>query len=167
MNLSMRRIFSMKVICAAILFGLFLPAISVAQQGTSTDQTQIVKKKDSPSTVQQSQDKKSDCMQNMPGMDQTQMSGMQMDENALVTMHPTTFIQEIVHHAGSGTSAEPNSTPTPMLMTKKRAWSLMFHANVFISDIQQSSPRGGDKFFSTNWFMGMAQREAGPGVFTV
>ncbi len=43
---------------------------------------------------------------------------------------------------------------------------LMFHANVFLTDIQQSSPRGGDKLFSTNWLMGMAQREVGPGVFT-
>ena len=42
----------------------------------------------------------------------------------------------------------------------------MFHANVFVLDEQQSSPRGEDKFFSTNWFMGMAQRSAGPGVFT-
>jgi hypothetical protein len=43
---------------------------------------------------------------------------------------------------------------------------LMFHANVFVLDEQQSSPRGGDKFFSTNWFMPMAQRKAGPGIFT-
>jgi hypothetical protein len=53
-----------------------------------------------------------------------------------------------------------------MLMAKKNKWTLMFHANVFVLDEQQSSPRGGDKFFSTNWFMGMAQRSAGPGVFT-
>ena len=53
-----------------------------------------------------------------------------------------------------------------MLMTKKGKWNLMFHANVFVLDEQQSSPRGGDKFFSTNWFMGMAQRPLGPGVFT-
>ena len=29
------------------------------------------------------------------------------------------------------------------------------------------SARGGDKFFSTNWFMPMAQRRLGPGTFTV
>ena len=44
---------------------------------------------------------------------------------------------------------------------------LMFHANVFITDEQQSSPRGGDKFFSTNWFMPMAERSLGPGQLTV
>jgi hypothetical protein len=53
-----------------------------------------------------------------------------------------------------------------MLMTAKGAWMLMFHANAFVIDEQQSSPRGGDKFFSTNWFMGMAERPLGPGVFT-
>ena len=30
----------------------------------------------------------------------------------------------------------------------------------------QSSPRGADRFFSTNWFMPMAQRKLGPGVLT-
>jgi hypothetical protein len=105
-------------------------------------------------------------MQGMPGMDNGQMQGMQAGEDDLITMHPTTFLQEIVRHGTSGTSAEPDSTPIPMLMTKKEAWMLMFHANAFVVDEQQSSPRGGDKFFSTNWFMGMAQRPLGPGVFT-
>lgn len=93
------------------------------------------------------------------------MSGMQQG-GGLMTMHPSTFAQAIVQHATSGTSAQPNSTPAPMLMKMKGAWMLMFHANVFVLDERQSGPRGGDKFFSTNWFMGMAQREAGPGVFT-
>ena len=110
--------------------------------------------------------KKDDDMKGMPGMDDTQMQGMKMGETELMTMHPETFPQEIVRHAGSGTSAEPDSTPVPMLMTTKHKWALMFHANVFVLDEQQSSPRGGDKFFSTNWFMGMAQRPLGPGVFT-
>ena len=113
------------------------------------------------------QEKKDDDMQGMPGMSDAQMQGMKMGGTGLISMQPETFPQEIVRHAGSGTSAEPDSTPAPMLMTEKGAWTLMFHANVFVLDEQQSSPRGGDKFFSTNWFMGMAQREAGPGVFTV
>jgi hypothetical protein len=98
------------------------------------------------------------------------MPGMVMPgcpETGLMTMHPDTFIQEIVHHASSGTNAEPNSTPVPMLMTMKRGWMLMFHANAFVLDEQQTSPRGRDRFFSTNWFMPMAQRKLGPGVFTV
>jgi hypothetical protein len=83
------------------------------------------------------------------------------------SMESLTFIDEILHHATSGTSAEPNSTPMPMMMTAHGPWMLMFHANVFITDEQQSSPRGGDKFFSTNWFMPMAERHLGPGQLTV
>ena len=82
-------------------------------------------------------------------------------------MHPHTLLEQIQHHAASGTSAEPNSTPAPMLMTMKGPWMLMFHANVFVNDTQQTSPRGGDKLFSTNWFMPMAERELGPGQLTL
>src|ERR1700733_5969558 len=89
---------------------------------------------------------------------------MKMDSGMMElmdAMHPQTFLQQIEHHASSGTSAEPDSTPAPMLMTMKGEWMLMFHSNVFITDTQQSSPRGGDKFFSTNWFMPMGERELG------
>ena len=98
-------------------------------------------------------------MQSMPGMDMSQMPGM--------NMQPENFIQEILAHETSGTAAQPNSTPAPMLMKTVRGWTLMFHANVFILDEQQSGPRGADKFFSTNWFMGMAQHKAGSGIFTI
>src|ERR1700744_126097 len=77
-----------------------------------------------------------------------------------------TFLQQIEHHGSSGTSAEPNSTPTPMWMTMHGDWMLVFHANAFIADENPPSPRGGDKFSSTNWFMPMAQRQLGPGVLT-
>jgi len=90
---------------------------------------------------------------------------MQMNENGAMSA-PTTFIQEVLRHTTSGTSVEPDSTPVPMLMTTTGAWTLMFHANVFVLDQQQTSERGGDKFFSTNWLMPMAQRNLGPGVFT-
>ena len=73
-------------------------------------------------------------------------------------MQPQNFVQEIEQHGTSGTSAEPNSTPVPMLMTMKGSWRLMLHADIFAADQQQSSSRGGDKFFSTNWLMPMAQR---------
>jgi len=80
---------------------------------------------------------------------------------------PKSFAEAIEQHATSGTSAEPNSTPAPMMMTMRGNWMLMFHANAFVADTQQSSPRGGDKFFSTNWFMPMAQRQLGPGQLTL
>jgi len=101
-------------------------------------------------------------MDDMPGMKMG--SGM---KDLMDQMRPQTFRQQILHHASSGTSAEPNSTPVPMLMTMRGDWMLMFHANVFLTDTQQSGPRGGDKFFSTNWFMPMAERELGSGQLTL
>ncbi len=79
----------------------------------------------------------------------------------------TSFPEEVELHDTSGTSAEPNSTPVPMLMTMRGDWMVMFHMNVFVADIQQTSPRGADKFFSTNWFMPMAQHAWGPGQVTL
>lgn len=101
----------------------------------------------------------------MPRRSETNRQAMQQDSDSM-TMQAENFIDSILTHTGSGTSAQPISTPAPMLMTMKGSWTLMFHANVFVLDEQQSSARGGDKFFSTNWFMPMAQRKLGPGVFT-
>ena len=82
-------------------------------------------------------------------------------------MQPGTFVNEILIHGGSGTSAEPNSVEHPMIMFEKDGWMLMFHAIAFINAEQQSGPRGYDKVFSTNWFMPMAQRELGFGRLTL
>lgn len=82
-------------------------------------------------------------------------------------MHPQDFVQAVEDHGSSGTSAEPNSTPVPMLMTATGGWMMMFHANVFMIELQQTGARAGDKFFSTNWFMPMAQRRFGPGLLTL
>ena len=43
----------------------------------------------------------------------------------------------------------------------------MFHGEAFLSEMQQSGPRGGDKLFSTNWWMPMAQRKFGKGTLTL
>jgi hypothetical protein len=91
-------------------------------------------------------------MQSMPGM--------------TMNTKPATFIEAIEQHATSGTSAEPNSTPMPMLMVTKGGWMFMFHSVVFVNGQQQTGPRGADKVFSTNWFMPMAQHKLGPGLFT-
>jgi hypothetical protein len=109
------------------------------------------------------QEQKSRSDSQMPGMDHQPMPGMNMN----MSEAPRTFIDEIVHHSTSGTSAEPNSTPIPMLMTRKGQWMLMFHGVVFLNAMQQSGPRGADKVFSTNWFMPMAQRRLGPGTLTL
>ncbi len=109
----------------------------------------------------QEQTSKSDSQ--MSGMDRQQMPGMHMN----MSEAPATFIDEILHHSTSGTSAEPNSTPMPMLMTRKGRWMLMFHGVIFLNAMQQSGPRGADKVFSTNWLMPMAQRHLGPGTLTL
>jgi hypothetical protein len=92
----------------------------------------------------------------MPGM-----SNMQHEARS------ASFIESLLAHSTSGTDAQPASTPSEMLMTMKGNWHLMLHGEAFLNELQQSGPRGADKFFSTNWFMGMAQRKSGNGVFTL
>jgi hypothetical protein len=88
-----------------------------------------------------------------------EMPGMAADQPS--------FLDAIVQHAISGTDAEPNSVENPMIMVQKGEWTLMFHGATFLNSEQQSGPRGGDKVFSTNWFMPMAARPIGPGQLTL
>lgn len=101
--------------------------------------------------------------------DTASMQAHDMSHSEMSASHsmPQTFIQEILRHTTSGTTAEPNSTPMPMIMTMRGPWMLMLHGNAFVTEEQQTSPRGGDKLFSTNWFMPMAQRPLGPGQLTL
>jgi hypothetical protein len=61
----------------------------------------------------------------------------------------------------SGTSENPAAWPMPMVMTHAGSWNTMFMGTAFVSDIQQSGPRGGDKLYSTNWFMASAEHRVG------
>ena len=63
----------------------------------------------------------------------------------------------------SGTAMNPYSWQMPMRMTEAGTWNLMFMGQAFLVDTQQSGPRGGDKFFSTNWFMASAIHKIGRG----
>jgi hypothetical protein len=92
------------------------------------------------------------------------MSGM---DNNNPTLQTSSMIEVLEQHATSGTDIEPISTPKEMLMHQCGGWMLMFHGEAFINELQQTGPRGGDKFFSTNWFMPMAQRSMGHGVLTL
>jgi hypothetical protein len=100
-----------------------------------------------------------ESMENMPGMG----SALQPTMNG----QPNSLIDFLEQHATSGTDAEPNSMPLEMLMRKEGTWMLMFHGEVFLNEIQQTAPRGADKFFSTNWLMPMAQRKLGHGTLTL
>ncbi|MGZ4731005.1 MAG: hypothetical protein ACXVZH_02560 [Terriglobales bacterium] len=97
----------------------------------------------------------------MPGMAEGKMGhdAMSMSSHSLVA--------SLLQHVASGTDAEPNSTPFQMLMATWGSWTLMFHGDAFLSEMQQSGSRGADKLFSTSWWMPMAQRKFGKGTLTL
>ena len=142
----------------------WIVAIVVAASFANVAQAQEIP---SPDLAEEVADQQQGCMagMKMPGCPEPKTQAVQHDSDSMTTQ-PGNFVQYILSHTGSGTSAEPVSTPVPMLMTMKGSWMFMFHANVFVLDEQQSSSRGGDKLFSTGWFMTMAQRKLGPGAFT-
>jgi len=84
-----------------------------------------------------------------------------------MSTQPPSLIQLLEQHATSGTDAEPASTPVDMLMLTRGQWTLMFHGQGFLNEIQQNGPRGEDKLFSTNWLMAMAQHKLGSGTLTL
>lgn len=86
----------------------------------------------------------------MPGM---QMPGMQMGQTNAAGL----FLMQNM----SGTAVNPAGWPMPMVTDRWGSWNGMFMAQAFIVDTQQSGPRGGDKLYSTNWFMGNAEHPAG------
>src|SRR3984893_16326461 len=138
-----------------VLLVLIFPALVAAQQGGGQQGSPCmpgIQMPGCPDSGQQAGGGQSAQQSGHGGM-----PGMQMGKTGLMSMQgmqPQTFLQAIAHHATSGTSTEPNSTPTPMLMANKGPWMIMFHANVFLTELQRSSSRRGDKFLSTNWFMG-------------
>ncbi|HSP15658.1 MAG TPA: hypothetical protein VLV78_12980 [Thermoanaerobaculia bacterium] len=85
--------------------------------------------------------------------------------------------QEHMHHEGtmhdavagflmrqaSGTSMNPAAAPAHMHMIEAGDWLVMVHGSAFLNQVWQSGPRGGDKLFSTNWVMGMADRKLAGG----
>ena len=79
-----------------------------------------------------------------------------------------TGMENSVGYLSSGTSIEPRRTSesSPMVHKTLGDWDFMFHGNAFLADIQQSGPRGGDKFFSTNWVMPMFARTFGSSTVT-
>jgi hypothetical protein len=67
----------------------------------------------------------------------------------------------------SGTSMNPQSWAMPMVMKNFGSWQGMFMAQAFIVDTQQSGPRGHDKFYAPNWFMGSAMHSLGGGTLAI
>lgn len=96
-------------------------------------------------------------------------SGGSASDHSEHEMHtqPEALVEEVQQHDLAGTDLEPASTPVPMLMSMHGDWMLMLHGVAFLNDIQQSGPRGADKFFSTNWIMPMAQRSFHSGTLSL
>jgi hypothetical protein len=61
----------------------------------------------------------------------------------------------------SGTAADPAAALPPMIMAHYGKWNTMLMGTAFLAGTQQSGPRGGDKVFSSNWFMGSLEHRAG------
>lgn len=104
--------------------------------------------------------------QSSPDSSSTNSMNMPEGKNTMNTA-PESLVKQVTEHAISGTDVEPNSAFSPMLMWQKGNWNFMFHGELFLNDIQQSGPRGDDKLFSTNWFMGMAQHKIRRGTLTL
>jgi len=71
------------------------------------------------------------------------------------------FFLMYLMNLASGTSANPQAAPMPMIMTPVGSWNTMMMGTAFVVDTQQSGPRGGDKLYSPNWFMASAQHSVG------
>jgi hypothetical protein len=67
-------------------------------------------------------------------------------------------VADFLMQQASGTGTNPAAAPMHMHMSQFGDWTLMLHGSAFINQVWQSGPRGGDKLFSTNWIMGMADR---------
>jgi hypothetical protein len=98
-------------------------------------------------------------MRNMPGMqhDMSSMAGMHHDESS-ASSEPM---------EASGTGINPASAPMNMAEFDVRRWHLAFHGVAFITGIQQTGPRGADKFLSTSWFMAAAEHKLAGGTFAL
>jgi Cu/Ag efflux protein CusF len=90
----------------------------------------------------------------MPGMQHHHMTDMQMKSDTT---------SDFLMRQASGTSANPAAAPMHMKMTMHGDWMLMWHGQAFVSGVEQTGPRGGDKIFSTNWVMATAERPLGGG----
>ncbi|HEV3199204.1 MAG TPA: hypothetical protein VGZ73_14925 [Bryobacteraceae bacterium] len=141
-------------------------AQDTADIGQKTSDEQSKQKAQSPGKdepMDHSQMKGMDHSQ-MQGMDHSQMKGMDHSSMKGMDMADNQAGMLLMDQA-SGTSMSPKSWPMPMRMVKLGSWQTMFMASAFVVDTQQSGPRGADKFYSPDWFMGAAEHRVGKGSF--
>ncbi len=89
---------------------------------------------------------------------QNTMPGMNMSGSNMAGMNAAGMD---LMNLSSGTSLNPDGWPMPMILTHFGSWDAMFMGDAFVVDTQQSGPRGGDKLYSTNWFMGSVEHRVG------
>jgi hypothetical protein len=92
------------------------------------------------------------AMPSMSGMDHSQMDHASLNSAGMFLMGQS-----------SGTAYQPAAWPMPMLMSRSAGWNLMWMGQTYVGGTQQTGPRGGDKFFSTNWGMLGGVRRLGRG----
>lgn len=64
----------------------------------------------------------------------------------------------------SGTAWQPDASGHNGVHLMAGDWMLMAHANLNLTFDWQEGPRGGERLFASGMVMGMARREAGPGI---
>ena len=77
--------------------------------------------------------------------------------------HDMDTARDFLMRESSGTGFQPSAWPMPMVMTSVGQWRLMWMAQAFLVDTQQTGPLGADKFYSTNWGMLGAVHRIGGG----
>src|SRR5450759_1310665 len=95
-----------------------------------------------------------------------QHSGMNMPMQAESMQHmghEMDSARDFLMRESSGTAFQPSAWPMPMVMTGVGQWRLMWMAQAFLVDTQQTGPLGADKFYSTNWGMLSALHRPGSG----
>jgi len=88
---------------------------------------------------------------------------MQMPDGSMHMGHEMDSARQFLMLESSGTGFQPSAWPMPMLMTDAGQWRLMWMAQAFLVDTQQTGPLGADKFYSTNWGMLGAVHRLGGG----
>lgn len=88
---------------------------------------------------------------------------MPMPGDAMHVSHGIDSAREFLTLESSGTGLQPSAWPMPMLMSEAGQWRLMWMAQAFLVDTQQTGPLGADKFYSTNWGMLSAAHRLGGG----
>ena len=117
----------------------------------------------SPGTMQNTKDIKDMSGMGEMNMNMESLMVMRGDEMAVRIGDSETNVMNL-GQMGSGTSWQPDTSPTFMMDKMAGKWLLMFHYNAFVGVNAQGGPRGATKFESANWFMPMAFHRLGKGT---